>query len=154
MVLMDIFSHLVSRQHPCCGLSVSWALRLLDRVILSSHLDLTLSSWLTASSETPLTMIKITLSSYRCLLFIFIHTHTFIIFGNKYCPCSVQLRFPVKSVFLLSTMCCVSISFALITGSECLHNTWAEPPRHYSTFVPPPPPNLASDHLYSIFMIN
>lgn len=51
---MNLSSLAVSPQHPCCVPSVTWALRLLDRVILSSPPDLTLSSWLTASSETPL----------------------------------------------------------------------------------------------------
>ena len=53
-----IWSRPVPLQHPCCVHSVSWALRLWDRVIPSSPPALTLSSWLTASSETPLTMIK------------------------------------------------------------------------------------------------
>lgn len=107
-----------SPQHPCCVRSVSWALRLWDRVIPSSPPALTLSSWLTALNETPLMMIKWrwTVTNVCCSYFN-PYPHIFIIFWKWiYYPSMVDVscqRFLLVFVLPLPTMCCVSMIFAL-----------------------------------------
>lgn len=104
--------NLVCLQHPSCVHSASWALRLWDRVIPSSPLALTLSSWLTASSETPPMMTKLCRAVKR--LFFSVPADTslliFLSFRNQYFPrmFEVYSHSFLCDCFILSTMpCCL-----------------------------------------------